>query len=205
MQELGGSTARQTARLASGNIPYHRCHAQLIKGGRTLSFWFLGIQILFWLGVWTFLGVWSFLQILRNSWKPWFPGSAIAARGLAANGSLGGEKNCIIYRLVCIFSIIIIIITIISTISSISISFVALLNCLYISPRVIPFVHFPSPSRWGGMGRKGRGRRVAVGSELLVAELNHDIYLKKLICSLLTYYTNSCAHSILGSLIYKYW
>jgi len=28
MQELGGSTAMQIAKLASGNIPDHKCHAQ---------------------------------------------------------------------------------------------------------------------------------------------------------------------------------
>ena len=41
MQELGGSTGRQTARLANGNIPYQRHHAQLrnggLPGGRKLS------------------------------------------------------------------------------------------------------------------------------------------------------------------------
>jgi len=30
------------------------------------------------------------------------------------------------------------------------ISFVVLLNCLYLKPWVSPFVHFSSPSRWGG-------------------------------------------------------
>jgi len=54
---------------------------------------------------------------------------------------VGGEKNFIVYSLFCIFIIIIIIITII-----IGISFVALLNCLYLNPRVLPFVHFSSPS-----------------------------------------------------------
>jgi len=27
VQELGGSIARQIAKLANGNVPYHRCHA----------------------------------------------------------------------------------------------------------------------------------------------------------------------------------
>jgi len=49
-------------------------------------------------------------------------GFAIAARGLAANRSSAGEKNCIVYSLVFIFIIIIIIF------------FVVLLNCLYLSP-----------------------------------------------------------------------
>jgi len=33
VQELGGSTVRQTAKLANGNIAYHRHHAQFINGG----------------------------------------------------------------------------------------------------------------------------------------------------------------------------
>ena len=33
MQELGGSTARQIAKLVNGNVPYHRCHAQFRNGG----------------------------------------------------------------------------------------------------------------------------------------------------------------------------
>jgi len=32
VQELGGSTARQTAELVNGNIPYHR-HAQFMNRG----------------------------------------------------------------------------------------------------------------------------------------------------------------------------
>jgi len=33
VQELGGSTAKQTARLDNENIPYHKCHTQFINGG----------------------------------------------------------------------------------------------------------------------------------------------------------------------------
>ena len=33
MQELGGSTARQRARLASGNVPYHGHLALFVNGG----------------------------------------------------------------------------------------------------------------------------------------------------------------------------
>ena len=32
MQELRGSTTRQLAKLADGNIPYHRHHAQFTNG-----------------------------------------------------------------------------------------------------------------------------------------------------------------------------
>jgi len=82
------------------------------------------------------------------------PGSVIAAWGLAVNQSSGGKKNCIVYRLVCIFIIIIIIIAISSRSISIvsSISFVILLNCLYLNPQALPFVHFSSPSHWGVNG-----------------------------------------------------
>jgi len=73
----------------------------------------------------------------------------IAAWGLAANLSLGGGKNCIVYSLFCIY-IIIIVVTIIIIISSIS--FVVLLNCLYLNPPVSPFVHCYSLSHWRGRG-----------------------------------------------------
>ena len=33
MQELGGSTTRQTTKLANGNVPYHKHHAQFMNGG----------------------------------------------------------------------------------------------------------------------------------------------------------------------------
>ena len=59
----------------------------------------------------------------------------IATRGLVANPLSGGEKNCTVYSLFYIFIIIIvIIITITSIIISTSISFVTLLNCLYLNP-----------------------------------------------------------------------
>ena len=105
-------------------------------GGRNLFFIFPWVWILSWLGVQTFPGVWFFLGV---SWNSWFPDSAIAAQGLAANLSLGGEKNCIVYSLFYIFIINIIIIIIISI--NISIFFVVLLNCFYPSPQLLPFVH----------------------------------------------------------------
>ena len=76
-----------------------------------------------------------------------FPGSTITAWGLAVNQSSGGDKNCVLHSLFCIFIIIIIIS---SSGISINISFVALLNCLYLNPWVLPFVHFSSSSHWGG-------------------------------------------------------
>jgi len=71
----------------------------------------------------------------------------IATRRLAANQSLGGEKNCIVYSFFCIFIIIIIVI-----ISS-SMEFVVVLNYLYLNLQVSPVVYFSSPFCCGG----GRG------------------------------------------------
>jgi len=85
--------------------------------------------------------------------------------GLAANWSLGGEKNCIVYSLLCIL------INIIVIINRINISFIALLNSLYPSPRVSRSVHVFSPSRCGRRG--GVGERLS-SAGLLAAELNHD-------------------------------
>ena len=81
---------------------------------------------------------------------------------------MGGKENYIVYNLVCIFIIIIIII--ISS-SNISISFVALLNCLYLNPHILPFVRFPSLSCWGGRGGVSKWLSSA---ELPADRLNHN-------------------------------
>jgi len=61
----------------------------------------------------------------------------IAARGMPVNWSSGDEKNYILHDLFCIFILIFITIIIVnSSIISISISFFALLNCLYLTPQV---------------------------------------------------------------------
>jgi len=86
-----------------------------------------------------------------------------------ANWLLSGEKKCIAYSLFCIF---IIIIVIIITIISISIYYVVSLNCLYLIPQISPFVHFSSPSFWGG---KGGVSKWLSGAELSAAGLNYDI------------------------------
>ena len=62
------------------------------------------------------------------------------------------EKHCIVYSLFWIFS---------SSSNSSKTAKEILLNCLYLNPRVLPFVHFSSPSLWEGGGR-GRGEQVAV-------------------------------------------
>jgi len=58
-----------------------------------------------------------------------FLSSVIAAQGLAVNQLSGGEK----ILLFCVFIIIVIIITNFSSIV-ISVSFVVILNCLYLNP-----------------------------------------------------------------------
>jgi len=62
--------------------------------------------------------------------------------------SSGGKKNCTVYSFFYLFFSIIVINVIIS-----SISFIALLNCLYLNPRVFPFVHFSFPYHCRGKGR----------------------------------------------------
>jgi len=138
--------------LANGNIPYHGCHAQFRNGG-----WPRGRResaVLFSLssnallaGSSSFSGGLVFSGSFANSRNPPFPGSAIATQGLAANQLSGGEKKCIVNSLVCIFFIISS-----SSSSSSNTSFVVLLNCLYLNPQVLPFVHFSCPSLGGGRG-----------------------------------------------------
>ena len=78
-------------------------------------------------------------------------GSWSLLRDWLCTWSSGSEKNCIVYSLLWIF-IIIIITTIIS------ISFVLILNCLYLNLRVY-FLSISPPHPTGG---KGRGERAAV-------------------------------------------
>ena len=104
------------------------------------------------------LGLFREFHKIRKIRAIW--GFTVAACRPTANWSSSGEKNCSVYRLFCIFIIIVVIIIVISS-SNISISFVALLNCLYLNPQVLPFVHFSSPSL---CGRTARGERAAVGS-----------------------------------------
>jgi len=109
---MGGSIARQRAKLANGNIPYHRHHADFMNAGwpghRKLS-----------------------VLLLSRSLNPRL--DRISNFCHAANQLAGGEKNCIVYSVFCTFMLIIIIII---TIISIHL-FVALLNCLYLNPQVL--------------------------------------------------------------------
>ena len=58
----------------------------------------------------------------------------------------------LVYSLLCIFVIMIFVIIISTT----SISFVAILNHLYLNPRVLPVVRFSSPFHWGIRGGVSR-------------------------------------------------
>jgi len=107
------------------------------SGGRNLLVSFVGVQ--------TFLRVWCISGALQNLENLQFLDSVVTALGLIVNWSSGGKK--IIYSLFCIFIIIIIFS---------SICFVVLLNCLYLNPQVLLFVHFSSPCCLSG-----RGERVA--------------------------------------------
>jgi len=99
----GAQPGRQ-AELANGNIPYHKHHSQFINGG--------------WLGsgsYWLFLVSMSFFESSHGQEFELFYFFQ------AANWSLSGEKK-IVYRLFCIFIIIIVIISNGSTLLSYSAS-----------------------------------------------------------------------------------
>jgi len=86
------------------------------------------------------------LNFSRNSAKFSVSGFHDRCPGLVTNRLLGGEKNCFVHSLFCIF----IIITIIVNFSSITIYFTVLLKCLNPNPTkdICPFVDFSSLSRW---------------------------------------------------------
>jgi len=117
------------------SIPQTSCsvYEWVWPGGE--GYWLFSVSMSFRICSW--LGVWTFFR--------------------AANRSLSGEKNCVVYSLFCIFVIIIVII--ITIISSVSIYFSVVLNCVYLNPWVFPFLHFSSLSCWGG---KERGELAAV-------------------------------------------
>ena len=152
-----GAQPGSQPRLVSGSTPYHGYRANFRNRGwlgcRSLSSLISMTLNTLLCGSSNFSGVWSFLGFL---WNLLLPGCVIAAWGLAVNHS---SKNSIVYSLFCIFIVMIIIISIISSGISISIYFVVLLNCLYLNPWVLLFVHFLSPSHCGG---KGRGERATV-------------------------------------------
>ena len=107
-----------------------------------LTFLLLGIWIHSCLGVQTFLRVQSLLGVceIRRICDFWVPRSLL--------GDQLQISHCVVRKLYNLFCIFIIIITIISTV----ISFIALLNCLYINPGASPFLSFSSLSCWGKRG-----------------------------------------------------
>ena len=184
VRELEGNTARQRAKLANGNIPYLKHHAQFMndswpRAGISLCFLFLWVWTLSCLAILIFPGVWSFLVVLRKSQILWVWDSTIAVLGLDANQSWGGEKNSIIHSLVwisiiIIFIIIIIIISTSTSVISTSISLVALLNCLYLNPQVSTFISFSPPIL---LRRKERGKQAAAWCLVAVCQLKLQEYL----------------------------
>jgi len=101
--------ARQVARLANGNIPYHGHHARFMNGcypgagGKEcffLSFFLISIisnpflsRSLNFSGSLNILGSSVFFwEFCKNSQNPQVPGSAVAVQGLTVSRSLGGEK-----------------------------------------------------------------------------------------------------------------
>ena len=157
-----GAEPGSQPKLANGNIPYHGYHAQFTNGhwpgGTNLPFLFLGVWIL----------SSGSLNFLGNLMKFVMSGFCDCSLGTDCELVIGRWENCIVYSLFCIF--IIIIITV-DTSSSGSIYFVVLLNYLYLNPRVFPFIHFSSPSCWGG---KGRGEQAAVWCIVVSHWVNYD-------------------------------
>ena len=156
VQQLGGSTARQIAKMASGNIPYHGHHAQFRNrgwpGGRKL--WALLV----------FQEFRGFFCITFVKFSNSHLASYDCCSGTDCRSVIWHWENWVIYSLFCVF----IAISIIS-----STSFVALLNCLYLNTWVSPFVLFFSPTCWG----EGEGWANSCG--VLAARTNHDKGLLK--------------------------
>ena len=121
-----------------------------------------GVWILSCLEVWTF---WGNLAKFMISGVPW----SLLGLWLQIGHRVVSKILC---SLVCTFIIIVAIIII----TSISISFVVLINCLYLSQRVSPSVCFSFPSHWGG--RRGMGERLS-GAWLPAAGLNHHSHQQR--------------------------
>ena len=110
-----GAQPGSSAKMASGNIPYHRRCAEHINGG------WLGEGILFFFREFELLH--GFSLFFRSSTKSASP--TIAAQGLATQLVPRPQKNYIVISLFFIFNMIMILISISS-----SSYFVVLLNCL---------------------------------------------------------------------------
>ena len=132
-------------KLAHGNIPQHRRHAQVMNRGwlegRNLFFSFsfpvsmnplLSSSLTFSESSVFFK---SFAKFMKSASSRFY---SCCSSGTGCESVIGWWEDCIVYSLFCIFIVI-----------SSRISFVALLNCLYLNPWVFPFVHFSCPSHWG--------------------------------------------------------
>jgi len=96
-------------------------------------------------------------RAIGSSWFPggffeFFLGQEFELFFLGLRISCQGVREIYCIWVFCIFINLIIIIS--SSSINISISFVALLNCLYLNPQVFAVIHFSAPSRCGE--RRGR-------------------------------------------------
>ena len=161
MQKLVRSIARQP-KLANGNIPYHRCHAQFMNED------WPGAAIFFFLtsrssnplssGSLNLLGSWI---VFRSFMKFIISGFCDRCLGTICKLVNGWWEKYIVYSLFYILIIIII-----SSSISISVSFVVSLNFLYFSPWVLPFVHFFFLFCWGRRGVVSGSRVLLAGCQL---------------------------------------
>jgi len=117
--------------------------------GNLFFFSFLWVWILSFPGVWTFPWVHSFFSMslaksakFVESGKP--TGSAIITQGLAIQQIVWWWEKIILCIVYFTYSLLLLLIIV-----SLHIYFVFLINCLYLNPRVLPFVLFSSPPHWG--------------------------------------------------------
>jgi len=118
----------------------------------------MGSMLRLWMGIGWAMGMSPLFSVSSNPLWSWslvffgnftkftkFVSSGFCSHCLGAvcNSIVRWWESCILYSLGCIF---------ISSSSSINVSFVVLLNCLYLSPQVSSVVHIASPSCWGGRG-----------------------------------------------------
>ena len=131
VQELGGSTARQIAKLAKGNIPYHGRHAQFMNGGSPgrRSSPFLRVRTFLWVQS-VFRSFAQFTKSASSVFRDRCPGTGYAT------GRRAVRKKIVLYIIWVAYSLLLLLVIVVF-------SFVVLLNCLYLSPQVLLFVHSP--------------------------------------------------------------
>jgi len=149
-------------KLAHGNIPYHRHHVQFTNGswprGKNALFCEFEFSLLwessaFWefelfheFGV--LLWVWQVMrnsQVWRNPQNSWAPGNPqdpwSLRRDWLHNSSLGREKKIVLsihwFAYSWLLSSLVLLVVVVVF------SFIVSLYCLYLNPRVLPFIHSP--------------------------------------------------------------